>query len=236
MTTYNPAQKKTIGMTTEISLLSAFLIGVAGSVHCIGMCGGIVTALGFSAPKGANQSPYYIAYHSGRIISYSVAGALTGGLGQLFSHQLQAGLNILQIISGVFLLLLAFYIGNWWRGLMVIESVGQKIWRHIAPFSKKLLPLKHPAYALPYGLIWGWLPCGLVYSTLSWSLASGSAFSGALVMLAFGLGTLPALVALTKSGLFIQNVLKSPHIKQVIALILMFFALYTLSGPLQNIV
>jgi len=220
----------------EISLFSAFLIGIAGSLHCVGMCGGVVTALSFSIPKQKSTTAYHINYHFGRILSYSIAGAATGALGQLFSHQMQQGLNILQFISGIFILLLGLYIANWWRALTLLEQQGKKIWRHIAPISKRFLPLKSPIYALPYGFLWGWLPCGLIYSTLSWSLASGSAIQGALVMAFFGLGTLPALLALSNSNLFIKNLLTNQYIKQLVAVLLLLFGGYILSAALQNIV
>lgn len=223
-------------MIQEISLFSAFLIGIAGSLHCVGMCGGVVSALSFSIPQQTSATSYHIAYHSGRILSYSIAGAVTGALGQLFSHQMQQGINILQLISGIFILLLGLYIGNWWRVLTSLEQLGKKLWRYIAPVSKRFLPLKSPFYALPYGFIWGWLPCGLVYSTLSWSMASGSATQGALVMAFFGLGTLPALLALSNSNLFIKNLLTNHYIKQLVAVTLMVFGAYILSAALQNIV
>lgn len=215
-------------MSSDPLWLAALLIGLAGSVHCVAMCGGIVGALTFSIPKGTSAFPYMASYHAGRILSYSLAGALTGSLGAIFSHQVNHGLMLLNLFSGVFLIALGLYIGDWWRGLAVLERIGGRIWKPLVPLSKTFLPFKHPLFAVPYGIIWGWLPCGLVYSTLSWSLASGSALKGALVMAMFGLGTLPALLSLGTFSHKLRPILTHRSSKKVIALCLLGFGLYVL--------
>jgi sulfite exporter TauE/SafE len=210
----------------ELSLFSAFLIGIAGSVHCLGMCGGIVSAFTFVVPKGAPQWPYVFAYNIGRILSYTMAGALTGMMGQLFAQEVNQGIVILQFVSAIFLFMLALYIGQWWRGLSQLEKWGGKLWRHISPWSKRFLPFPTPLHAIPYGVIWGWLPCGLIYSTLTWSLASGSAINGAAIMLCFGLGTLPAMFAMAASVESIKQWLGHPLTKKIMAVSLMAFSGY----------
>lgn len=210
---------------TELSLLSALFIGLAGSVHCIGMCGGIVSAFSFVIPKGVAKWPYVVAYNVGRIGSYTLLGALTGYMGSIVTGNLSGGLMILQFISACFLVLMACYIGDWWRGLARLERIGGVLWRKIRPWSKALLPFKHPIYAVPYGIIWGWLPCGLIYSTLTWSLASGGAYQGAAIMLCFGLGTLPALIAMAASIESIKHLLTHPFTRQIVAGCLVVFAL-----------
>lgn len=222
-------------MSGESLWLAAFFIGIAGSVHCVAMCGGIVGALTFSIPPQKSALPYVLSYHAGRILSYSIAGALTGSLGAIFSHQVSYGLMVLNLFGGLFLIALALYIGNWWRGLVVLEKLGGKVWKPLVPWSKKFLPFRHPLAALPYGVIWGWLPCGLVYSTLSWSLASGSAVNGALVMALFGLGTLPALVSLGVVSHKLKALLNNLMTKKVIALCLLGFGLYLLFKTLASI-
>ena len=212
----------------EISLLSAFLIGIAGSVHCVGMCGGVVSAFTFAIPKGKPHWPYVAGYNLGRILSYSIAGALTGALGQLFSHQVNQGIVILQFISAVFLFSLALYIGQWWLGLTALEKLGGKLWKHIQPFSKRFLPFPSPVHAVPYGVIWGWLPCGLVYSTLTWSLASGSGYNGAAIMLCFGLGTLPAIIIMAASFQKLKHLLTHVLTRKIMAFLLMAFSIYML--------
>lgn len=214
-----------MNVMTELSLFSAVLIGLAGSVHCVGMCGGIVSAFSFVIPKGAAQWPYILAYNVGRIGSYTILGGLTGYMGSLVTANLSGGLMALQLISAGFLVLMACYIGNWWRGLSHLERFGSVLWRKIRPWSKTLLPFKHPLYAVPYGVIWGWLPCGLVYSTLTWSLASGNGYQGAAIMLCFGLGTLPALIAMAASIESIKLLLTHPLTRQIVAVCLVVFAL-----------
>ncbi|GAB3018099.1 sulfite exporter TauE/SafE family protein [Bowmanella dokdonensis] len=222
-------------MDSSLSLGAAFLIGLAGSVHCVAMCGGIVGALSFSIPRQRAALPYMVSYHAGRLLSYSLAGALTGGLGAMFSHRVEQGIVWLNLLSGLFLLLLALYIGNWWRGLAWLEKLGAIVWKPLVPVSKHLLPFRHPLAALPYGIIWGWLPCGLVYSTLSWSLAAGSWHQGAGIMLLFGLGTLPALLSLGSFSHQLQSLLRHPATKRWIALLLAITGLVILGNALLRV-
>jgi sulfite exporter TauE/SafE len=120
---------------------------------------------------------------------------------------------------------MGLYLGNWWRGLTHLERLGHSLWKHIQPLSKRFIPFKHPGHAIPYGMLWGWLPCGLVYSALTWSLASGGAIQGSTIMFFFGLGTLPALISLGSSQNVLKKILSNYHLKQVIALTLIVFAL-----------
>ncbi|AWL11957.1 hypothetical protein HMF8227_01482 [Saliniradius amylolyticus] len=218
-------------MAPEISLLSALLIGLAGGIHCIGMCGGVVGALSYAIPRGRSHWPYVLGYNVGRIASYTLAGTLAGALGSTAGAHLPLGPYILNTISGLLLLAMGLYLGNWWRGLTYLERLGGRVWRHIAPLSKSLLPFRSPLAALPYGLVWGWLPCGLVYSTLSWSVASGSAIQGAQIMLLFGLGTLPTLIALGTLGQQLRQWLGFRWVRSTLALILVIFSLWVLLKP-----
>jgi sulfite exporter TauE/SafE len=213
---------------TDLSFISAFLIGVAGSVHCVGMCGGIVGALSFAIPKQQSNYLYILSYNIGRILSYALAGAIVGLLGQLVSHNSLTGITVLQLISGLFLVLLASYIGGWWHGLLLVEKMGKHLWKYISPLSKRFVPFKSPLSALPYGMLWGWLPCGLVYSTLTWALASGSAINGGLIMFAFGLGTLPAMFLMALGFKQIQHIVTHVFFKQSIAISLLLYGLFTI--------
>jgi len=203
----------------------AFLVGLAGSVHCAGMCGGIVGALSLPrAPALAARAPafpvpvrtvaassgasltYVGAYNAGRIASYMTAGALAGGLaggaGSLASlaalPAVQAGFywaaNLMLVALGLFLM-------DAWRGLARVEQAGQALWRHLAPLLRRANGARTGgARMFALGALWGWLPCGMVYSVLVTAMLSGSALDGAGVMLAFGLGTLPMLAALGLAG------------------------------------
>ncbi|MBT0586324.1 sulfite exporter TauE/SafE family protein [Alteromonas oceanisediminis] len=222
-------------MTAQLDLFAAFLIGIAGGVHCFGMCGGITVALQSAVPNSRYAPVYTLAYHSGRIASYTVAGALTGWLGSIFSHQFVSGIHLLTLLSAVLLILLGLYIGDWFRGLAVLERAGGVLWRRIQPFATRLLPFKTPVAAVGYGAVWGWLPCGLVYSTLSWSLASGTAGSGALVMLAFGLGTLPAMLTASFGYQYLRDYYRHPLVRQGVALMLLCYGLYLFFQGLPDI-
>lgn len=190
-------------MPAELSLLAAFTVGLLGGVHCVGMCGGIVTALTLGLPEGlrkqpARMLPYQLAYNLGRLSSYALAGALMGGVGVLAANLTSVNLaqRFLQGIAGVFMLSLGLYLGGWWLGLARLEQAGGILWQRLEPLGRHLLPVNGYRQAVVLGLLWGWLPCGLVYSVLIWSISTASALHGALLMLSFGLGTLPTLLTI----------------------------------------
>lgn len=221
---------------TEINVFSAFLIGLAGGVHCVGMCGGIVTALRAATPSSSNAFPFTLSYNLGRITSYSIAGALAGGIGQMSTAVLPVAGIALNLLSAVMLACLALYLGQWWLGLRHLEQLGGKLWRYIQPLSSQFIPFKTPLHALPYGFIWGWLPCGLVYSTLTWALTAGTAIDGALIMFCFGLGTLPTLLVASSGASYIISAFRHPKFRQVIALTLLiyaFFLIYRIIGSIS---
>lgn len=186
---------------TESIYLTALIVGFLGGVHCLGMCGGVVGALTFNLKPEVQLSwwrmlPYQLGYNLGRISSYALIGALFGFLGHSLTS-LATFLPLqqtLQVVAGLFMVVLGLYLGGWWNGLIVIEKGGQGIWKRLAPLTQKMIPIRSIPQAWLYGLVWGWLPCGLVYSMLIMALTAGGAMEGALVMLAFGLGTLPNLM------------------------------------------
>ena len=218
----------------EYSWLSAFFVGLAGSVHCVGMFGGIVTSFTFMLPKNTNQWPYLIAYNAGRIFSYVIAGTFAGLLGASVTSASFLSAQLLPLLSGIFMILLGLYIANWWRVLTKLEHAGKWLWRLISPYSKLFLPFSTPLHALPYGIIWGWLPCGLVYSSLTWSMTSGSALGGALNMFFFGLGTLPAMLTMGASGATIRLWMTHSITRRLIAVLLIAFGTSLLVKALIN--
>ena len=187
----------------EFSLLTALLAGLLGGVHCVGMCGGIVAA--FSFRPGGTAPPFrlHLGYNTGRIASYTLFGALAGALGASINlleiRPLQIALYVMA--QGV-TILLGLYLAGWNQWVLIFEKAGGVLWSSLQPMFKKLLPVKNLLGALVAGFFWGWLPCGLVYSVLVAALAAGSATSGAALMLAFGLGTLPNLLGM---GLFARQ-------------------------------
>jgi sulfite exporter TauE/SafE len=157
------------------------------------MCGGIVGALSLSAAPGVRPLSLHLAYNAGRIASYVTAGAVAGTIGYAFGALLpvQRGLYL---FASLMMVAMGFYLLGATRALAFVERGGQRLWTHLQPLTRRFLPVRGSAQALPLGLLWGWLPCGLVYSALTTALAAGSAPRGALLMLAFGLGTLPNLL------------------------------------------
>ncbi len=180
----------------DSGFFAVFLVGVLGGVHCAGMCGGIVSALTLQIPSQKTPWPIHLAYNIGRIASYMAAGALMGALGSfglLLNHWLPMQMT-LYIAANLMMIGLGLYLTGMTQALAFIERAGQMLWRHVQPFTRRFLPVRGAAQALPLGMLWGWLPCGLVYSVLALTLLSGSAARGALIMLVFGLGTLPNLM------------------------------------------
>ena len=184
----------------DSGFLAVFLIGLLGGVHCAGMCGGIVSALSLQTPGATGRSipawPLHLAYNLGRIASYAIAGALigaVGSLGLLLKHWLPVQLG-LYIAANLMMVALGIYLMGLTQTLAFTERAGQWLWRRVQPVTKRFLPVRGVAQAFPLGMLWGWLPCGLVYSVLTMTLVSGSAARGAATMLAFGLGTLPNLM------------------------------------------
>lgn len=211
-------------------LITALIAGLLGGGHCIGMCGGIVSALSFALPPSrrhpARIAALMLSYNIGRISSYILAGLLVGGLGQLLIGQIQPITTLLGWLATIMLVLMAFYIGQWWTGLTRVEALGKHLWRYLEPLGRRLMPVSHPGQALLIGLIWGWLPCGLVYSMLLLALSSGSSFNGGLLMLAFGLGTLPTLLVTGSLARQLTSLLRQPLWRQLSALLLLGFAIW----------
>lgn len=179
--------------------IAVFLIGLLGGVHCAGMCGGIVSALSaqtVAQPGSRSVFPLHLAYNLGRITSYCIAGAVMGSIGSL-GLLLNSLLPIqmgLYVAANLMLIALGLYLTGVTQSLAFAERVGHYMWRRIHPYTKQFLPVRRVVQAYPLGLLWGWLPCGMVYSVLTAALLSGSTARGAATMLAFGLGTLPNLL------------------------------------------
>jgi len=219
---------------TELTFIAAFMTGLLGSVHCIGMCGGIVGALTFQLPDSVRQRPqhllpYLLSYNLGRISSYTLAGLLAGFLGSQFIGWLPDAHLIGRLISGVFMIALGLYLGAWWRGgLHWLERLGTWLWRRIEPLGRRFFPVTSPWQALGLGLVWGWLPCGLVYTALALALAAASTLEGGLLLLAFGLGTLPMLLAMGSTAHWLIRLTRHPWFRHSVAALMIAFGLYTL--------
>jgi sulfite exporter TauE/SafE len=236
-------------------LFALFVVGLLGSVHCVGMCGGIVGALstlpevrrsctGLGSPARPPAFPVPVrtvrpvpplrmaaAYNLGRIASYMAAGALAGGIaggaGRLGAlPTLQAGAYWL---ANLMLVALGLYLMDAWRGLALLEQGGRALWRRLQPLARKLGPPDSTARMLAAGALWGWLPCAMVYSVLVTAMLSGSAAAGAVVMLAFGLGTLPMLLALGLAGARLRARLQQRGVRVACGLLVFGFGVLGLA-------
>ncbi|WP_298943005.1 sulfite exporter TauE/SafE family protein [uncultured Psychromonas sp.] len=211
--------------------LSAFLIGLLGAGHCIGMCSGIASALSFSInPDQKNGLLSLLLYNLGRITSYSVAGFIFAASSSVLIVWMggKESLIYLRIFAAIMMLLLAFYIARLWNGLIIVERAGQFLWQFIKPLAQYFLPLKHPALAFPLGFFWGWLPCGLVYSSLVWAISTANGLNGLVIMLGFGLGTLPAMMLVGSLSHKLKNILNKKWFRYGSGLILALFAFQTI--------
>ena len=225
-------------MTGDVTLLAAFLVGLLGSTHCLGMCGGIVSALTLGLRDDLRRSPwtlgpYLLAYNAGRISSYVIAGVIAGAVGAGAFGVLPSSSArwAVKLVTGGFMIALGLYLAGWWPGLQILEKWGGVLWRRIEPLGRRLLPVDHPLKALSFGLVWGWLPCGMVYAMLAWALASGSATRGAVLMLAFGLGTLPMLLTIGAAAEWLKDFVRDPRVRRAAGALVLLFGIYTVVAP-----
>ncbi len=217
------------------SLATAFVVGLLGGVHCVGMCGGVVSMLTLGiAPERrgdlAGLLPLQFGYNLGRVAGYALAGAISGGIGAVLAQAglLYWGQRALYALAACVMIALGLYLGGWWRGLAVIERAGAGLWRRIEPIGRRLLPIRSWTQAVAVGLVWAWLPCGLVYSVLILALGTGSPVQGALLMLAFGLGTLPNLLGIGLLAGLASRYLAAVWLRRTAGLLVMGFGLAAL--------
>lgn len=220
-----------------ITISSAFIIGLLGGVHCVGMCGGIMNALSFAMPEQprSRTSLTLVLYNLGRVASYTVAGAMIGGLGMLLQGPMGVLGPGLRIFAGLMMIAMGLYLAGWWRGLTHLERLGNHVlWRHVQPITSKLMPVKKNSQALLLGALWGWLPCGLVYSTLTLAGSIGDWRHSALIMASFGLGTAPVMLL---TGAFAQQFkswIQKTAVRNLAALLVIGFGIWTLAWPLSH--
>lgn len=177
------------------TLTMAASAGLLSTLHCLGMCGGIVAALSLGAPRsgGGRSAALALAYNGGRVASYAALGTVAGLLA-LPVDVAGWGYRVLQAIGFIALVLAGLRLGGWLAGSGPLERAGLAVWRRVSPLTRRLLPIDRVSRAVPAGLLWGLLPCGLVYAMLPVAAGSGSIGGAALTMAAFGLGTLPGMV------------------------------------------
>ena len=216
----------------DSAFLALFLVGLLGGTHCVGMCGGIVGALSMGAPARWSM---HLAYNTGRIASYAAAGALAGALGAVsLTLEGQAPVRlVLYLLANLMLVALGLYLLGVTRALAFTERAGQHLWRYIQPLTRRFLPAQTVQQALPLGILWGWLPCGLVYSALTTALSAGSPGRGALLMLAFGIGTLPNLLLAGMLLARLNEFVRRPLVRNASGLLVLGFGIYGLLGVMR---
>lgn len=173
---------------------SALLAGFFASSHCVVMCSPLAAVVGSQVDK-TRKASMLLWLNLGRIFSYSLLGALVGAIGASLVSWQQPLSALLQLLAGLFVLAMALYIAWQWQGLRYLEQAGQPLWRYLSRLTPRLLPINSIPRGFAYGMLWGYLPCGLIYSNLSVALSSGSAIKGSVWMAGFGMGTSLAIVS-----------------------------------------
>ncbi|XXQ67261.1 sulfite exporter TauE/SafE family protein [Neisseriaceae bacterium B1] len=222
-------------MDSPITLLTLFILGFFGGTHCIGMCGGLSSAFALQLPPHIGRIQLILLLNIGRLSSYVAIGALMGALSQIGSvlqhtHEVQ---KILLVLANILLLFMGLYLAGVFNGAAKIDLIGKPIWRKLNPFLNKLLPIQSVKACFLVGVLWGWLPCGLVYNAALYALGSGSAGQGALYLLAFGLGTLPNLLAMGVFAAQLKSVLHHRMIRLGAGLLVSAWAIWQLSSVFQ---
>ncbi|CAC9956697.1 Heavy-metal-associated domain (N-terminus) and membrane-bounded cytochrome biogenesis cycZ-like domain, possible membrane copper tolerance protein [uncultured Gammaproteobacteria bacterium] len=224
-------------------LLSVFLMGLLGGVHCLGMCGGVVAMLTASLDSDVKSNPkkvalFHLNYNIGRILSYILMGVAFGLLGAILTQTLQMSLvdKSLRIFSGVLMVMVGLYIGGWSSGIQILEKIGAKFWVILQPLTKRFLPVKNLKGAFFTGLLWGGIPCGLVYGALSFAIMSGSAADGALIMLAFGLGTLPSLLLMASLSTQLTRFVQKAFVRKLSGLLIIGLGVAALWMPINSMI
>ena len=208
------------------TLLSLFLLGFFGGTQCVGMCGGLSSAFALQLPPHIRRVWLILLMNCGRIASYVLIGALMGllsGMGSLLNetHTLQM---VLLVLANILLLLMGLYLAGVSDWANKTEWVGRWLWRKMQPALQKLLPIRSYAACFGVGALWGWLPCGLVYNASLFALSSGSAGTGALYLLAFGLGTLPNLLAMGIFAAQLQRLVQQRGLRLITGLLMSAWA------------
>lgn len=183
-----------------------------------------------AAPSAGIRWSLLLGYNIGRIASYTFAGALAGAFGALAVGGLDVMRQVLAVIAAVLLIAAGFYLARWWTGLAQIERAGAMVWRRLEPYARRLIPVRGVGQALVAGAVWGWLPCGLVYSVLLWAMAAANPVHGALILLAFGVGTLPNLLLMGAFAMRVRGFLSRPLVRRVAGTVLILMGAWALFG------
>ncbi len=216
----------------DMTYLSIFMLGLFSAPHCAGMCGGIVAALGTSA---ASQNLYHalqssVTYNLGRVTMYVLLGAVMGTLGMTFQQYIPVIGSALRLASAILLVSMGCYIAGWWLGLRRFENFGYRLLKPIQGAQLARWPLPGSAKLFLTGVVWGCLPCGLVYTMLTLAMTTGSLKRGATAMLVFGLGTMPILLLTGALADRMMLIVRQKFVRSLMGLLIIVFGLWTLFG------
>lgn len=217
-------------------LLAAFAAGLLGSAHCLGMCAGIsgLFAVGASVASLRSQLPLALAYNAGRVASYAMFGLVVAAFGGAMVEAMPRLAMPVRLISGAMIIVVGLQVAFGWRLLAAVERGGAVLWQRLAPIAKGLIPARSIGKAAALGLVWGWLPCGLVYSALLIAATTASPLNGAAVMVAFGAGTMPAMVL---SGLSASRLSAfMSRNRRTAGLLIVLLGLATLAMPVSSLI
>lgn len=219
------------------SYITAFLLGLFSAAHCIAMCGSVIGALTLGLPSEIRENqakmfPYVFNYNLGRLLSYGMAGAIVG----LLSSPLATinGHIVLHYLAVIIMITMGLYLAGWFTKFAYMERMGAPIWRWLQPIGQKLLPVRKLSHAFFLGIVWGWLPCGLVYASLVVAATTGDPVKASLVMLAFGIGTLPAVMG---AGLFaglLSAIARAKQLRKLAGTLIIAMALTTAFWPMDH--
>jgi sulfite exporter TauE/SafE len=214
------------------SFFVALLMGLFSAFHCLGMCGSIIGSLTLSLKREIRENkrlllPFVASYNAGRVLSYSMAGMLAGFAENMLSMPLGEGHGhrILQILSAIVMLGAGLHIGGWFPRFAYIEKFGNVVWRRIEPYGRRLVPVETLPRAFVFGMVWGWLPCGLVYTALALAATTGDVFRSTFTMLAFGLGTMPAVMGVGIMTSWMVKLSNMKRFRELTGIVLIFLAL-----------
>jgi len=243
--------------------LTAFLLGLASSGHCIAMCGSFICRfsattelqqskqlndgkaqsidiidLSDSSPAPSTSSKNTLLFHLGRISCYTLLGLSLGLVALVFqqaSQQLALSqssylltASLLRLCAAILLIFSALYIAGFSQSIKRLEQMMTPLWRKLSPLSQNLMAMQSAKQSCLLGLLWGFIPCGMIYSTLAWAISLQQGPSTALLMLSFGLGTSPSLLVLHSMSNRLQFHLNKRWVKKAMALIIIIMALFSL--------
>ncbi len=228
----------------DYPLYFALFLGLVSTLHCLGMCAGIIGTLTMSLKPEIRSDrrlllTYTLAYSLGRVSSYMLAGLLVGGVGRTLLETVfpDAGLGPLRLVAGVVVIAIGLHFTGWLPRFAQLERLGAPLWRRLDPLARRLLPVSSLGQAVLFGALWGWLPCMPVYSTLLLALSTAEPWRAGLFMLSFGLGTLPTVVAAGMLAGWMARLQRVPHINLIVGISLVLLGvvgLWSAASPMHH--